>query len=135
MKLKTSSEKHLLNIDLIIKELQATYWANERSEIQIRKSLEESFCFAVYDDKEQIAFARVVTDYSTIAYLCDVFVVQKYQGQGVGKLLIGELLKQPNLLGLAWFLRTRDAHGLYEQFDFFRNEQAGRYMERKAKIL
>ena len=115
---KFSADKQLLDLELITKELQATYWASDRTAQQIQKSIEHSLCFGAYLDKEQIGFARVVTDFSTIAYLCDVFVVEKYQGHGVGKLLMHEVLNHPDLNAVGWFLRTRDAHGLYEKFGF-----------------
>ena len=130
---KFSADKQLLDLELITKELQATYWASNRTAREIQKSVEQSLCFGAYIDQEQIGFARVVTDFSTIAYLCDVFVVKKHQGQGVGKLLMNEVLNHPDLIGIAWFLRTRDAHHLYEKFGFSVNEQPRRYMERKAQ--
>lgn len=129
---KVSTEKDLLDVELVIAELQRSYWASNRSENQIRKSIENSLCFGAYEGDRQIGFARVVTDFSTVAYLCDVFVVEKCKGRGIGKNLIKEVLSHPDLAGISWFLRTKDAHGLYEQFDFKRTEQPDRYMEKRT---
>jgi GNAT superfamily N-acetyltransferase len=73
----------------------------------------------VYENKKQIAFARVVTDYSTYAYLCDVFVDENYRGRGLSKWMMERMMKNPDLATLRRFtLATKDAHGLYEKFGF-----------------
>ncbi len=82
--------------------------------------MRHSFCFAVLDDENQlVAFARLITDRTTFAYLADVFVVEAHRGKGISKWLISEIVAHPELQGLRrMMLATRDAHGLYEQFGF-----------------
>ena len=63
--------------------------------------------------------ARVVTDYATFAWLCVVFIVDDYRGQGLGKWLIETITAQPVLQPTLFLLATRDAHGLYEQYGDF----------------
>ena len=82
---------------------------------------EGSLCFGLFVDGKQGGFARVITDRTTFAYLCDVFVLEAYRGRGLGKRLIEAVRAHPDLVGLRRFLlTTRDAHGLYEQFGFQR---------------
>jgi GNAT superfamily N-acetyltransferase len=69
-----------------------------------------------------VAFARVVTDYSTFSWLCDVIVDEKERGRGLGKLLMSRIMGDPRIRDTKFILGTRDAHGLYEKFGFARRE-------------
>ena len=79
-------------------------------------------CFGVFTDEgKQVAFARVLTDFSVFAWIMDVFVLEEYRGKGLGKLLMAGITEHPGLQNLErWGLGTKDAHGLYEQFGFHR---------------
>src|SRR5687768_1306489 len=77
--------------------LQSSYWAAERPAEIIRRSLEYSLVFGVYHGDRQIGLARVVTDYATFAWLCDVFINEECRGQGVGKWLVSVVVEHPEL--------------------------------------
>lgn len=97
----------------------------------VQRSLENSLCFALLDGERQVGFARVISDYATIAYLGDVFVLPEYRRRGLGKWLIECVVGHPSLQGLRrWMLGTRDAHGLYEQFGFTPLKRPETFMER-----
>ncbi len=96
------------------------YWSIGRSRAVVEKSIANSLCFGVYDGDRQIGFARVVTDYATFAWLCDVFIDAAYRGQGLGKQLVETVVAHPELQGMRNFiLATRDAHELYRQYGGF----------------
>ncbi|WP_411030828.1 GNAT family N-acetyltransferase [Spongiimicrobium sp. 3-5] len=97
-----------------------SYWAKNRDLQKVKQSMEHSICFAVYNqDRQQIAFARIVTDEVVFAWLMDVFVDDTYQGKGIGKLLMEYILRHPSLKTVKGIgLRTNDAHGLYKKFGF-----------------
>ncbi|MFE0555001.1 GNAT family N-acetyltransferase [Paenibacillus sp. NPDC058910] len=116
-----SSDPSLLDLDVIVHFLRQSYWANERSDEKIKKSLEGSTCFGAYFGNQQIGFARVVTDGATVYWLCDVFVEEAYRGQGVGKKLLETITTHEDYRNLFGILSTRDAHGLYEQYGFVRD--------------
>jgi GNAT superfamily N-acetyltransferase len=78
----------------------------------------------------QVGFARVVTDYATFGWLCDVFVDPKHRGRGLGKRIVAEVVEHPQLVFGRILLATRDAHGLYDQFGFIPLREASRWMER-----
>ena len=100
--------------------LKMTYWANRRSAETIEKSMRNSACFGIWSDEEQklIGFARVISDYATTWYLCDVIIDPAYQHQGLGKQLVSHIASAPDFSGLRGLLLTRDAHGLYSRYGF-----------------
>ncbi|ATC97011.1 GNAT family N-acetyltransferase [Pseudoalteromonas tunicata] len=104
--------------------LTRSYWALGISDSLVEQSLKHSLCFGAFIGQQQIAFARVISDFSTFAYLADVFVLEGYRGLGISKQLIANILRHKNLQGLRRFmLCTSDAHGLYQQFGFTQAEQ------------
>jgi len=111
----------------------SSYWAQERSLDTIQKSLEHSLCFGVYRGAEQVGFARVVTDYATFAWLCDVFILEPHRDRGLGKWLVESVVAHPQLADLGIFLlATRDAHELYRRHSGFEVlESAERWMIRR----
>jgi len=116
---EVSTDRTRLDLDVIHGFLQTSYWAAGRPRDVVERSINNSLCFGVYAGGRQIAFARVVSDAATFAYLMDVFVVSEHRGRGVSKLLMREILAHPQLQGLRTFLlATLDAHGLYAQFGF-----------------
>jgi N-acetylglutamate synthase-like GNAT family acetyltransferase len=117
--LEISSDKSKLDLDLIINYLRESYWAKNISDSLVRLSIENSTCFGVYLAGQQIGFARLVTDCATFAYLCDVFVLSEYNGQGVAKQLLNTILEDSRFTGVRrLMLATRDAQSLYEKFGF-----------------
>jgi GNAT superfamily N-acetyltransferase len=117
---RISTDKSQLDIPFIHHWLSTvSYWAQGRSLETVQLSIEHSLCFGVYEAERQVGFARVVTDYATFAWLCDVFILEDYRGHGLGKWLIETITVQPVLQPLLFLLATRDAHGLYEQYGDF----------------
>ena len=123
-----------LQIDTIHKFLsEESYWAKERTCEQTQRAIENSLSFGVYKGEKQIGFARVVTDYSTFAYIGDVFILIEFRGQGLSKWLMETIVNYPELQNLRrWILATRDAHELYEKFGFRELKAPERWMEKAA---
>jgi ribosomal protein S18 acetylase RimI-like enzyme len=119
-----SKNKKLLQIDRICELLKTTYWANERKKETILKSIENSICYGVYCDNVQVGFARVITDYVTNFYICDVIIDEKFQKMGLGKKLIKEICKDNDSESLLGLLITDDAHSLYEKFGFEKDSKS-----------
>jgi GNAT superfamily N-acetyltransferase len=125
-----STDKGKLQLEEIYAFLSRSYWAENRSIEKVALSLQHSLCFGVYKDHKEIGLARVVSDYSTFAYLCDVYILEEYQHRGLGKWLMSIVMSHPDLQGLRlWSLLTRDAHGLYRRFGFTELKFPERWMQ------
>ena len=113
-----NDQNSLLQIDRIRAMLAQSYWAQARSSETIEKSVQHSICFGAYSEGVQVGFARCVTDYATIFWLCDVIVDEAYRGHGIGKALMEAVSSCEALQGLSGILMTKDAHGLYAKHGF-----------------
>ena len=113
-----SDEKGLLQPERIYMMLHDTYWAKERTRETIARAIENSLCFGIYFDGEQIGFARCVSDYATSFLLADVIIDERYRARGLGKALVSTILSHERLQGLTGTLATRDAHGFYAKYGF-----------------
>lgn len=118
------------DLEFVHRELCKSYWAENIPFAIVKKAAENSVCFNVFMEKEQVAFARVVTDKATFAYLCDVIVNENHKSKGIGKALMQFIMAHPDLQGLRRFtLATKDAHSLYEKFGFTLQKMPERQME------
>ena len=125
-----STDPALLDLDVVHVFLSECYWARGIPKKIVQRSICNSLCFGIYKSKRQVGFARVISDFATYAYVGDVFVVDQYRGQGLGKLVMQCVMQHPALQGLRrWSLLTRDAHGLYSQFGFRLLKSPERHME------
>lgn len=111
--------------------LASSYWAKGIPPATVERSMANSLCFALLDGDQQVGFARVISDYTTVAFLNDVFVLPAYRGRGLSKWLMECITSHPDLQGLRrWMLSTRDAHGLYGKFGFTPLKKPEVFMER-----
>lgn len=134
-----STEKGLLDLDVIHGFLSTCYWSPGISRSRVERGIANSMCFGVHEKSSapegraslrQVGFARVITDKATFGYIADVFILEEFRGRGLSKMLMDAILNHPDLKGLRRFcLMTRDAHGLYAQFGFAAMPEPGRYME------
>jgi GNAT superfamily N-acetyltransferase len=125
-----STDPSKLDVDAIHRFLSTSYWETEGiSREAIERSIRGSLCFGIYDHDRQVAFARVVSDGATFAYLCDDYVLASHRGQGLGKWLMQTIFSHPDLQHLhRWVVVTRDTR-LYEKFGFAPLKEPGTYLE------
>ncbi|MBO9621991.1 MAG: GNAT family N-acetyltransferase [Sphingomonas sp.] len=108
-----------LDVELIHAFLSGSYWSPGIPRHTVERAIAHSLCVGAYakDEEgknEQVAFARVITDRATFAYLADVFVLPAHRGQGVARQMLEALQAHPELQGLRrWALFTRDMQPLY----------------------
>jgi len=124
-----STDRSRLDVALIHDFLRTSYWAQGIPRSVVERAIKNSLCFGAYLDGRQVGFARVISDFATIAYLADVFVVPGQRGKGISKLMMRAIVEHPDLQGLRRIvLVTKDAHGLYEQFGFTPLAKPGDFM-------
>ncbi len=126
-----STDKNLVNFEAVFKYLnQESYWAKGITPEKLKRAIDNSICFGIYQHKQQAGFARVITDKATFAYICDVFILPEFRKHGLSKWLIQTIIENSEFSGLRrWSLATLDAHGLYSQFGFVEISNPSRWME------
>lgn len=111
--------------------LTRSYWSPGIPLDTVQRALENSFAVSVLHGTEQVAMARVITDFTTYAYLADVYVLETHRGLSLSKAMIAFLLAHPRLQGLRrWALCTQDAQPLYSQFGWIEYPHPERMMTR-----
>lgn len=117
-----STDKGRMQLDVIERFLsQESYWAQDRPREVIERAVQHSICIGIYHAGRQVAFARLVTDQATFAWLCDVFVDERFRGLGMGKWLVQSAGRVVDRLGISdTLLATRDAQDLYARYGGFR---------------
>jgi GNAT superfamily N-acetyltransferase len=115
-----TTDTSAVDVDAVKRLLETSYWAAERSAEDVAGSIEHSVCFSLLKDGAQIGFARLVTDYTTIAWVADVIIDQAWRGRGLGTWLMSCVMENPETKRCRKILRTRDAFSLYAKFGFGR---------------
>jgi GNAT superfamily N-acetyltransferase len=125
-----STDKSRLDPDLTDRTLARMYWSENVPRPVVETAIENSLCYGLYDGDRQVGFTRVVTDFSSFACLCGVFVLEEYRGRKLGVWLIECVMSHPMMPHLRRILlATRDAHELYRRFGFHEPENPRRIME------
>lgn len=123
-----STDRNLMDFNVIHQFIaKESYWGQGRSAEIMQKAIDNSiYCFGVYHEdngvRQQIGFARVVSDLTTFGYIADVFILKEYRGRGLGKWMIHTVINHPALKGLnRMTLLTRTPefyeHSLFKIFD------------------
>jgi len=117
---RISTDQSELDIKSIHEFISKSYWAEGIPMAILTRAISNSLCFGVFSkEKEQVGFARMITDLATYAYLADVYILEDHRGKGLSKWLMEEIMSHSDLQGLRRMtLATADAHGLYEKYGF-----------------
>ena len=84
-----STNRARMDLDVVHGFLTNCYWAKGIPRDVVARSIEHSLCFGIYEEGgAQVGFARVVSDFATVAYLGDVFVLESHRGRGLSKWLM-----------------------------------------------
>ena len=131
-----STDPARLNLEVVYRYLALeSYWATGRPREMIERSIAHSLVFGIYKGTEQAGFCRVVTDYATFAWLCDVFVLEPFRGLGLSKWMMEVVTSHSELQGMRrWLLGTKDAQELYRKYGFTEVNPAIRWMERIIEL-
>jgi len=128
-----STDPARLDVTAIHVFLTRSYWSPGIPIEVVERALRQSLCFGVYESAggAQVGLVRLISDYATFCYVCDVYVLEEHRGRGLSKAMMAMASEHPRLQGLRrWMLATHDAHGLYRQFGFVSPTHPERLMER-----
>ena len=129
-----SDDKKRLKTIIIHSFLTNSSWSEGITFDQVKKSIKNSLCLGVYRSDEQVGFLRVITDYSILAYVCDLFILEKHRNKGLANWLMETAMKHPDLQKVKkWMLATEDLPKFYQRFNFKEVSDPKKYMELKLK--
>lgn len=118
-----TDDKNRIDTEFVVNSLHKTYWAEKREREVILKSIDNSIFISLFEGERQIGFARIVTDYSTFAWIADVYIDPEERGNGMGKFLVENTVNHEAIKNLRLrLLKTKDAHRLYEKYGFKMDE-------------
>jgi len=117
---EVDDDRGRVDVDMVYRYLsEEAYWVRGRDRATIERLVRESTrVIGVYLGDQQVGFARVISDGTSVAWLGDVFVLVEHRGQGLGEELVRESVEFPEHRDVQWYLNTRDAHALYARFGF-----------------
>jgi GNAT superfamily N-acetyltransferase len=122
-----------VDVDAVHAFITTSYWAEGRPRETMAELVRDAArVVGLYRGAEQVGFCRVDSDGHTFAFLFDVYVLPEHRGRGLGVELVREAVDGGPHRDLRWFLKTRDAHGLYEKLGFGPPD-AERTMERPRR--
>lgn len=110
---------------------QDAYWAMGRSREKQDQAVASSLNFGLYRSASgaQVGYARVITDYATFGWLCDVYIDRAVRGLGLGTALVTEVrdhLARYDLRRV--LLATSDAQAVYAKVGFAPLAKPGKWM-------
>lgn len=122
-----------VDVDAVHAFLSRCYWAEGIPRDVVARALANSLCLGLYAaDGQQVGLIRVISDYTTFAYMCDVYVLESHRGRGLSKAMMRAYTSHPRLQNLRrQHLVTQDAHGLYAQFGFVPLSKPAGHMEKR----
>ena len=117
---EVDDDRGRIDIDMVYRYLsEGAYWVRGRDRATIERLVRESTrVIGVYAGDQQIGFARVISDGTSVAWLGDVFVLAEHRGRGLGEELVRDAVEYRDHRDVQWYLNTRDAHALYAKFGF-----------------
>jgi GNAT superfamily N-acetyltransferase len=112
--------------------LTTTYWSPGVSRETVERAAKySSMIINAWEGDHQIGYCRIVSDRTTFAWVCDVYVVEEERGKGLARAMVTAATEDPEHQGLRrWLLATKDAHGVYEQIGFEPLVEPARWMVR-----
>lgn len=135
MSVEISTDPTRLDIDWIVRHVQASYWGGHRKPVSIAASVARSLCFGAYDGDAMVGFVRIVTDGTFFSSVVEIIVQEDKRGQGIGSALMTAAMEHPDVRGTMCILRARPAAALWylKNFDFVFLDKSSGVMQRDPK--
>ena len=136
MSLEIRKGREAMDFEKVHAWLTTAYWSLGVSRENVENAANgSSLVLGAFVDGEQVGFARIVSDLTTFAWVCDVFVDERHRGHGIARALVQRALEDPDHQGLRrWLLVTRDAHKVYSKLGFEPLPEPSRWMLKGVQI-
>jgi GNAT superfamily N-acetyltransferase len=110
--------------------LASSYWSPGISREKVEKAAANSaMVIGGYRNGVQAGYLRVISDKTTFAWICDVFVDEDHRGLGLARGMVRYAQAHPDFQGLRrWVLATKDAHSVYASAGFIPLPEPQRWM-------
>jgi len=109
--------------------LTSSYWSPGITRDRIERAARHSaLILGVYQESDQVAYLRVVSDMTRFAYLCDVWVDLSHRKRGLARAMVRYAMEHPEFSTVKWLLATADAHGVYSPLGFTPLKEPFRWM-------
>ena len=112
-----------IDVEVVSHLLAQTYWGQWRSSEIVARLIRNSLCFSLIRERQQIGFARVVSDYTVFSWLSDLVIADEFRGRGLGQWMLDCILEHPDIEQTQFVLQTRSANELYERYGFEASEK------------
>lgn len=100
--------------------LTSSYWSPGISlDRAVKAAKGSTLLVGAFDGEVQVGYTRIISDKTTFAWVCDVFVDEAHRGHGLAKAMLRYAQEHPEFQGLRrWVLATKDAHEVYAACGF-----------------
>ena len=114
------SDRKRMQFDRVQTWLTTTYWSPRIGyDSVVRAAEHSSLVVGAFHKNIQMGYLRVVSDRTTFAWVCDVYVDEKHRGRGLARAMTEFALADPDHQRMRrWLLATLDAHGVYSKCGF-----------------
>ncbi len=128
-----SDDPARLDVAAIHAFLTRSYWAEGIARSTVEQSIRHSLAIGIYIAAAgRVGFMRVISDYTSFAYLCDVYILEAHRGRGLARAALRFVMSHPRLATIRRYaLVTRDAHRLYAEAGFTPLADPARHMEKR----
>lgn len=124
-----NTDKKKLNTTVIHRYLSQTGLTKGISFDTVKRSIKKSLCFGLYKDGNNVGFARIVSDYATISYISDIFIVSEHHSDELYSWMIESILSHPELVNVKnWLIKNNNGHSAYDKFGFIKYDEADKIM-------
>lgn len=120
-----NTDKKKLNTTVIHKVLSKNEFTKGVTFDTVKKSIKKSLCFGLYKDGQNVGFARIVSDYATISYISDIFILEEHYTEELYAWMVESILSHPELVDVKnWLVKNNNGYSVYDKFGFEKYDEA-----------
>jgi len=124
-----TTDKKKLNTTVIHKQLSASEWTKGITFDTVKRSIKKSLCFGLYYEGIHVGFARVVSDYATLSYISDIFIIGNHNSLELLGWMVDSIMTHPEIKDVRnWLIKTDNDFDFYDARGFIKYDDADKLM-------